>query len=64
MVESLVAAARYGLGHLLHVAPTTLKQAMQIEARRVFNRAGKTLEAGKIRSEVGFEIRERRGNKR
>ncbi|HCM67502.1 MAG TPA: hypothetical protein DIS62_00650 [Candidatus Kerfeldbacteria bacterium] len=35
MVKPLVVTARYFLGHLLYVAPPTLKQAVEIQARRV-----------------------------
>ena len=64
VMKSLVVAPRYGLGHLLHVAPTTLEQAVEIQARRVFDRAGEALEAGKVGREVGIEVRERGGDQR
>ncbi|MDP2784432.1 MAG: hypothetical protein Q8O38_07565, partial [Sulfurimicrobium sp.] len=59
VMQSLVLTPRHGFGHLLHVAPTTLEQAMKIEACSALNRAGETLEAGKIWCEVGIEMRER-----
>ncbi len=62
VVEPLVLAARYSLGHLLHVAPATLEQAVQIEARRVLDRAGETSKARKVGREVGIEVRERGSN--
>ncbi|MBK9086399.1 MAG: hypothetical protein IPL80_14135 [Sterolibacteriaceae bacterium] len=37
---------------------------MQIQARGVLDRAGETLEAGKIRREVGIEVRERGSDQR
>jgi hypothetical protein len=58
VVELLVMAARYSLGHLLQVAPTTLEQTMQIEACDVFDRAGAVLEASKVGREVGIEVSE------
>jgi hypothetical protein len=61
-MKSLVVTARYGLGHLLHVAPPTLEQAMEIQARRVFDRAGEALEARKVGREVNIEVRERGSN--
>ncbi|MBK9705040.1 MAG: hypothetical protein IPO75_17255 [Betaproteobacteria bacterium] len=56
--------ARHGLGHLLKVAPAALEQAMHIEARGVFDRAGEALEARKVRREVGIEVRERGSDQR
>jgi hypothetical protein len=35
---------------------------MQIQARRLFNRAGAALEASKVRREVKIELRERAGD--
>ena len=58
VVELLVMAARYSLGHLLQVAPTTLEQTMQIEACGAFNGPGAALEASKVRREVGIEVSE------
>ena len=58
VVELLVMAARYSLGHLLRVAPTTLEQTMQIEACGVFNGSGTALEASKVRREAGIEVSE------
>ena len=57
-------AARYGLGHLLLVSSPTLEQTVEIQARRVFDRAGEALEAGKVGREVGIEVRERGGDQR
>jgi hypothetical protein len=37
---------------------------MQIEACRVVDRAGAALEAGKVRREVGIEVRESGSNQR
>jgi hypothetical protein len=62
VVEPLVLAARHGFGHLLQVAPSALEQAMQIEACCVFDRAGATLEAGKVRGEMGIEVLQRGGD--
>ncbi len=59
VVEPPVPAARHGFGELFPVAPSALKQAVQIEAGWVFDRAGTTLEAGKVRGEVGIEVRGR-----
>jgi len=42
----------------------TLEQAIQIEARSLFDRAGTTLEAREIRREVGIEVRECGGDQR
>lgn len=64
VVEPLIPAAGHGLGHLLHVAPMALEQAVQIETCGVFDRAGTTLKAGKIRDEVGIEVRERGSDQR
>jgi hypothetical protein len=41
-----------------------LEQAMQIEARSVFDRAGEALEARQVRREVGIEVRERGSDQR
>jgi hypothetical protein len=64
VVQSLVPAARDGLGHLLDVASLALEQAMHIEARGVFDRAGEALETRKVRREVGIEVRERGSDQR
>jgi hypothetical protein len=50
---------RDSLGHLLDVASRGLEQAMHIEVRGVFDRAGEALEAPKVRREVGIQVRER-----
>lgn len=49
-------------GHLLQVALPTLEQSVLIQARRVFDRAGKALEAGKVGRKLGFEVRKRGGD--
>jgi hypothetical protein len=59
VVKPLVLTPGHRFGHLLHVAPTTLKQAMKIQPGSILNRAGETLEAGKIWLEVRIEMRER-----
>jgi len=64
VVPSLVPAARDGLGHLLDVASRALEQAMHVEARGVFDRAGEALETRKVRREVGIEVRERERDQR
>jgi proline dehydrogenase len=64
VVEPLVVAARDGLGHLLHVAPPALEQAVEIQKRGVLDRARDALEAGKVRRKVEIEVRKRRSNRR
>lgn len=59
--EPLAPATRHGFGHLLLVAPPALEQAVQTEAGGAFGRAGTTLEAGKMRDEVGIGVRGRGG---
>jgi hypothetical protein len=62
MVEPLVMASRDALSHLLKVAPTTLEEAMQIQACGVFNGTSATLKASQVRGEVGIEMRQCRSN--
>jgi hypothetical protein len=64
VVEPLVLATGDGLGHLLHVAPAALEQAVEIQPRGVLDRTGETLEARKVRREVGIEVRERGSDQR
>lgn len=64
MVQSLVVAARDGLGHLLHVPAVALEQTLQIQARSLFDRAGNALEASKVRRKLGIEVRERGSDQR
>lgn len=64
VVKPLVVTSGYGLGHLLHVSPPTLEQAVEIQACGVFNRAGEALEAGQVGREVGIEGSERGGDQR
>ena len=59
-MKPLVVATRHLLGHLLHVAPVTLKQAMKVTFGSVFNRAGFALEAVQVRVVMVVEMRERR----
>ncbi len=54
VVEPLVLTARDGFGHLLPVAPVALEQTLQIEARRIVDRAVEAPEARQVRREVGI----------
>ena len=53
-------AACHLLGHLLHIAPVTLEQAVEVAFGRVFNRAGPALKAVQVRVEMVVEMGERR----
>jgi hypothetical protein len=63
MVKPLVLAPRYGLGHLLRVAPPSLKQVLEVRARGVFYQVSVNLELGKARREKRIELRERGGDR-
>ncbi len=51
-------ATRDLLGHLLHVAPLALKQAMEVAFGSVFNGAGPALKARQVGVEVVFKVGE------
>ena len=59
-MEPLVVATGHLLGHLLHVAPVTLEQAMEVAFGRIFNRAGPALKTGQVGAEVVVKMAERR----
>ena len=59
-MEPLVVATCHLLGHLLHVAPVALEQAVEVAFGRVFNGAGLPLEAAQIRAEMVVKMGERR----
>ena len=64
VMQSLIVATEDRLGHLLHIASLALEKTMEIEACRVGYRACGALKAGKIRSEMGIEVFERRVDQR
>ena len=57
-MEPLVVAACHLLGHLLHVAPVALEQAMEVAFGRLFNRAGLPLKAVQVGGEVVIKMSE------
>jgi len=59
-MEPLVVAACHLFGHLLHVAPVTLEQAVEITFGRVFNRAGLALKAAQVGPEMVVKMGKRR----
>jgi len=64
VVKPLVVTPGCSLGHLLHVSPLTLKQAVEIPPCGVFDRASAAPEAGKVGREVGIEVGERGSDQR
>ena len=60
MVEPLVVATSHLLGHLFHVAPVALEQAVEVAFGRLFNRAGLPLKAVQVGVEVVVKMGERR----
>jgi len=59
VMEPLVVAARHLLSHLLHVAPVTLEQAMEVTFGGVLNRAGPALKTGQVGAEMVVKMDER-----
>lgn len=58
VVKPLVVATRHLFGHLLHVAPVALEQAMEVTFSGIFNRAGPALKTGQVGAEVVIEMGE------
>jgi hypothetical protein len=56
VVKPLVVAPRHLLGHLFHVAPVALKQAVEVTLGGILDRAGPALKTGQIGAEMIVKV--------